>query len=241
MGLVVTILVILQIVVYSITLSHLLGMHFWDKNYALKYVQSIPTAPNYMSETYTSYLSTRYMFFLPHVIGAFIWWNLYFLQIIPSIRQKYKALHQWLGRLLLLTAILQTWSGVGLAWYSPSSRIKIVSLATAIGTMCCVYFSAIYAIRRDIIRHKYWSTRLVGYMQIISMQRLWTGILFGLQHTGWIRYLYTGLQSHEMNNNLLKEIFDDTFVLAFVSAVLGTELYLSKETGMIDESGQKSI
>lgn len=236
MGLVVIILVLLQIIVYSITLKQLLKLHFWDSEYALNEVQSILKDSNYMSETYTSYLTTRYVFFLPHVMGAFIWWNLYFFQIIPSIRRKYKAFHRWLGRLLLLTATLQTWSGVGLAWYSPSSRIKLVSLATAVGTVYCVYFSAVYAIRRDIIRHKYWSTRLIGYMQIIAMQRLCMGILFAMQHTGWIKYLYTGLQSHEMNDNLLKEIFDDSFVLAFVSAVLGTELYLSKETGMMDTS-----
>lgn len=232
MGVVVTILVALQITVYVIAFDHLLRMHFWDPVYALKGVeQHVPI--NYMKETITSYLTVRYKFFLPHVIGAFVWWNLYFFQLIPSIRRKYKAFHRWLGRLLLFTAIVQTWSGLGMAWHSPSSRIKIVSLLLAIGVAVCVYYSARFGMKRDIIRHKFWSKRLVGYMQVISLQRFWNVVLLVLQNMGWIRYLYPGLESYELND-VIKDLFDDTFVLALATGILGTEFYLSYEAGMMN-------
>ena len=121
-------LILLFIVSWGMSLGGLLGIKFWDPKYALKKIQEEPVEENLynttaFSENNASYYHTRkdakphrYQYFLPHVLGAFLWWNLYFFQLIPYVRHLYnKKLHRYLGRFLMVIALIQTVSGIGLA------------------------------------------------------------------------------------------------------------------------------
>jgi len=170
------------------------------------------------------------------VTGAIVWWNLYFLQLIPSVRRSYnKKLHRWLGRLLMVAALLQTISGVGLACTSHSAIIKIVSLVFAIAVTYCLAYAWYYAWRRDIPRHKYWVLRLVGYLQTIAAQRFWFLIVILLQASG-NTFLYPAFNDDdkEMINRTVMEMFDGSFVLAILTATYITEWYLSGSVGMLE-------
>jgi len=260
----IAVLVIMFLCSWLGSMTGILRLQVWDRKYALHKIRARPqneaisdldssssaedlyqkyNFPVLLEETYESYLTIRYVSFISHVFGAFIWWNLYFIQLIPSIRRKYKKLHRWMGRLLLFTALCQVVSGVGLACGSNSSVIKLVSLALAAATIVCLYYTVIYAVRRDIQRHQYWSLRLVGYMQTIAAQRFWFGILFSSHYAG-LTFLYPrlgeegqhnekeDLQSSSSGNTVILRMFDDSFILAMLSAVLITEWYLSVYIGM---------
>lgn len=101
---------------WAFSLSHLFGIHFWDRKYALDYSEEHAvglynsTAFGKINESYYSHI--RYHFFLPHVLGAIFWWNLYFLQLIPQVRHAFHhKIHRILGRCLMVCAFLQTASG----------------------------------------------------------------------------------------------------------------------------------
>ena len=190
-----------------------------------------------MTEVTTSYhRPPRHMWFLPHVFGAVFWWNLYFVQLIPSIRRKYPAVHRWLGRLLLLAALAQTVSGVGLACTSPSPMIRMVSVTLAIAVLYVMGNALYYARQRDIPRHKYWVYRLVGYLQTIAAQRLWFVALIAM-HANGVYVLHPAFDEADPASidRTVLDMFDGSFVLAILSATYVTEWYLSgNNVGMLD-------
>ena len=172
------------------------------------------------------------------VIGAVLWWNLYFLQLIPKIRHwKQKSFHRVLGRFLLVVLLVQTISGVGLAATSHSNIIKLVSYVLAIATIFCICQAWRYAYFRDIPKHKHWVIRLVGYMQTISLQRFWLLVLIISHAFGW-EGLYPQLDDDDATEEewkeLTKKMFDDSFVICILHAILSTEWYLATEQGMLD-------
>ena len=254
-------LVFLFLVSWTMALGRLIGDKFWNPSKNVKEIETIllsVSTMNVTEETTTiseelvpdlpwfipiflkdiglSYYTTRYMVFFPHVIGSIIWWNLYYIQLIPSIRRKYKKFHRVLGRLLLLCSIAQTTSGIGLAYMGNSSTIKIVSTFFGIAVMYCTYYSWYYAantIHKDISKHKYWATRLVGYMQGIALQRVFMVLLILSHELGW-NGLYPPFlvddNTIEDNNNgseIVKQIFDDSFICSILAAIYFTEWYLA--------------
>ena len=253
-------LVFLFLVSWTMALGRLIGDKFWNPSKNIKEIETIllsAVSMNVTEETTTiseelvpdlpwfipiflkdiglSYYTTRYMVFFPHVIGSIVWWNLYFLQLIPSIRRKYKKFHRVLGRLLLLCSIAQTTSGIGLAYMGNSSTIKIVSTFFGIAVMYCTYYSWYYAantIQKDIMKHKYWATRLVGYMQGIALQRVFMVLLILSHELGW-NGLYPPFldddNTIEDNNGseIVKQIFDDSFICSILAAIYFTEWYLA--------------
>lgn len=235
---------------WAFSLVNIFDLQVWKPVYALKRLQQQePDEIFYHSQnlrdTYESYLTVRYAVFLPHVLCAVLWWNLYFVQLLPSVRRRYKAFHRWLGRLLLLVVMMQVVSGLGMSYYSPSSIIKLVSLCLAVAAVYCVYHAAQYARAREIEKHRYWALRLVGYMQTISAQRFWLVVLIGTHQAG-ATYLYPAIDENitprEVIESIVARIFDDSFVLAMISAVLVTEWYLSIQKGMMDPPiGESSV
>jgi hypothetical protein len=216
------------------------SLKVWNRTYALAMIKSSGPNPvtynsqQILEETYISYLTRRYVFYLPHAIGAFVWWNLFFLQLIPSLRRKYKTLHRWMGRLLLLAVLSQVLSGVALAYYGFSATIAWVSYTLAIATIVCVFKAAKAAMMKDFNLHKYWAMRLVGYLQMISGQRFWTIVLFACQHTGVFRNMehpfYPQLEEdspQSLVDSVVVRMFHDTFIIAWFFAFVGTELYLA--------------
>lgn len=165
-----------------------------------------PSFPNstFFTDLFNSYYIRRYLIFFPHLVLSFIWWNSYFLQLIPAVRWWSLPFHRRLGRLLMVVAALQGVSGIGLAYTSTSTTIKIVCCALAVAVCYCVCKAWTFARQRDIPRHKYWSMRLVGYLQGISLRRFYM-LLFIITHQfGWYGF-YPDLKGADV----------DTFVSFF--------------------------
>jgi Predicted membrane protein (DUF2306) len=234
---------LLYVVSWYMSLASLFGIHFWDKKYALHRFGEHPQdhivgdsdALAKIGKSY--YSSSRYFFFLPHVLGAIVWWNLYFLQLIPKIRHMYKQFHRSLGRCLMVAAFLQAASGVGLAWTSHSNVIKLISYSLAIAVFFCIFHAWHCAYYRDIPKHKYWVVRLVGYMQTIALQRFWFFFLIVTHSMGWQGlYPTSGNDATlEEENRIVLQIFDDSFILALLTAIFVTEWYLAGEQGMLEK------
>lgn len=224
--------VFLFLVAWLVTLGRLIGNRFWNAKHGEETVKALiadeetPKAfANFYETVVLSYFTKRFFFFFPHVVGAILWWNLYFLQLIPSIRQKYRRFHRILGRILMVCALGQTISGAGLAYMGNSSTVKIVSYLLAISVGYCLYNAWYFAaITKDIPKHKYWSMRLVGYLQSIALQRVFMPLLIVSHRTGWPG-LYPPYD--EDDGATLEQIFDDSFVLCFIVAILVTEWYLA--------------
>jgi len=238
-------LVVLYYCAWMFSLNGLFGIRFWDAKYALEYNHQHPVAKDLYNTTAfgelnaSYYSSRRYRCFLPHVVGAIVWWNLYFLQLVPRIRRSFHhKLHRILGRGLLVCAVLQTASGVGLAWTSTSNIVLLVSLWLAAACVYCIYHAWTNAIQRDIPKHKYWVLRLVGYLQTIAFQRFFMVGLIVTHQRGWYG-LYPELTNETElveKNRVVLAMFDDSFVLAILTAFLGTEWYLAGEQGMLEPS-----
>lgn len=219
-------------VAWSVALGRLIGGRFWDAKSnsdlyeAMMADEQTPKNAVAMIKNFVlSYYNERFIWYFPHVLGAIVWWNLYYFQLIPSIRRKYRKFHRILGRVLMVCAICQTVSGAGLAYMGKSSTVKIVSYLLAISVVYCVYNAWYFAaIEKDITKHKYWAMRLVGYLQTIALQRVFTGIFILSYRTGWLG-LYPPYD--ENDEDTIVQSFDDTFVASFSVAMMLTEWYLA--------------
>jgi hypothetical protein len=78
--------------------------------------------------------------------------------------------------------------------------------------------------------------RLVGYMQTIALQRFYMVLLLSSHQCGFY-FLYPSLDgaSEDEVNDVILQIFDDSFVICFLTAILVTEWYLSAEEGMMND------
>ncbi|CAJ1952703.1 unnamed protein product [Cylindrotheca closterium] len=229
----------LYLVIWAFSLANLFHVHFWDKRHALSTFMEDPES---LDKGFTKigksyYTSLRYIWFLPHVLGAIFWWNLYFLQLIPMIRHNYKPFHRMLGRFLLTILLIQNVTGFGLASTSGSNVITMVSYILNVASIFCIVKAWRYAYFRDIALHKYWVLRLVGYMHTISLQRFFLVLLIITHSMGWDG-LYPQLDettaSDEEWIQLVKGMFDDSFVLSILFAILSTEWYLAAVEGKME-------
>lgn len=172
-----------------------------------------------------SYYNKRFLLFFPHVVGAIIWSNFYFLQLIPSIRQKYIGFHRILGRVLMVCAIAQTVTGIGLAYLGNSPTVKLLTYLFAITVIYCVYNAWYFAaIEKDISKHRYWAMRLVGYLLTTAIQGVVTGTLFAAHATNSLG-LYPPYD--ENDGDTLVQILEDSFACAFIVAMMLTEWYIA--------------
>lgn len=230
----------LFVVAWTIALSRLIGGKYWNANHNVEQLKAVvsnektPKNTVHFIDNFTmSCYKKRHIWFLPHVSGSIIWWNGYFLQLIPSIRRRYKQFHRVLGRVLMVCALAQSISGVGLAFMGNSSTIKIVSYFLATAMIYCVYNAWYFAaIQKDIIKHEYWSMRLVGYSQVIALQRVFMGIFIASAHFDLFG-LYPGNTEDDAATTV--QVFDDSFVASFSAGVLLTEWYISDNYGWTEK------
>lgn len=228
----------LLVMMWVMSLGRLINDRFWnaglneEKITAVMESESSPAMVMAIKTFFLSYFKGRFIFFFPHILGAFIWLNLYFLQLIPSFRKKHLRFHRIVGRVLMVSALAQTISGAGLAYKGKSSTIKIISYALAVSVMYCVYNAWYFAAKKDIEKHRFWAMRLVGYTQAVSLQRLVSGLLFLSKQTGWPN-LYPDSDDDE---NILVKIFEDSFSLAWAMALMLTEWYLAGYYGWTEMS-----
>ena len=158
--------VLLYVVIWIMSLGRLFADHFYDASYALHAMEKAQSNfhnTTALAEVGSSYYSpTRYVYFLPHVVGAVVWWNFYFLQLMPRIRRAYNyKVHRILGRCLFVAALLQIVTGLGMAITSHSNIIKLVSFVLAAAATYCLVKAWNHAVRRQVSYHKYWVLRLV--------------------------------------------------------------------------------
>jgi len=222
----------LLLLVWGMSLGPRISQKFWnaaenqERMKAMISDEETPKEDIHMIKTFVlSYFTKRFLFFFPHMVGAIVWWNLYFLQLIPFIRQKYRRFHRILGRVLMVCALAQTVSGVGLAYMGKSPTFKIISYMLAISVVYCVYYAWYFAaIKKDIPKHKYWSMRLVGYLQTLALQRFCMILLIVSHRTGLLG-LYPAYSVDDAT--IIEQIFNDSFSFSFVMAMMGTEWYLA--------------
>ncbi|KAL3929992.1 MAG: hypothetical protein SGBAC_011964 [Bacillariaceae sp.] len=243
---------LLYVITWAFSLAGLFGNQFWDQKYNMKRVEEPKEGYElgFNSITKSYFIDMRYVWFLPHVLGAIFWWNLYFLQLIPKVRHyNNKKFHRMLGRFLLVLLLAQNITGFALAATSHSNIIKLVSYVLCIATIICIVQAWRYAYWRNIPKHKYWAIRLVGYMHTISLQRFWLGILIMSHAFGW-EGLYPGLDDDSTDEEWIittEKMFDDSFILCILTAILTTEWYLAAEGGMTEapvdnrNSGEQSV
>jgi len=221
----------LFLVAWMVALGRLISGRFWNKQLNTENVENLIESDKtpegivqFLKYFFLSYYNKRFIVFFPHIVGAILWWNLYFLQLIPSIRRKHKRFHRILGRVLMVSAMAQTISGVGLAYMGNSPTVKLVSYLLAVAVVYCVYNAWYFASIKDIPKHKYWAMRLVGYLQTIALQRVFMGILFAAHATNSLG-LYPPYD--KTDGDTLIQAFDDSFVCSLVVAILLTEWYLA--------------
>ncbi|GFH53156.1 hypothetical protein CTEN210_09632 [Chaetoceros tenuissimus] len=236
----VTTLVILHICIWATSILSNFGIHYWNKEHALQVLyekanDGVVGNSTFFLKVSESYFTKRYAYYLPHVTSAIIWWNFYFLQLIPKLRHAFKkAFHRRLGRVLMVSVFVQIVTGAGLALTSDSKVFTLISIWLALAVTYCLYYAWKFAIERDIQRHKFWVLRMVGYLQGLSFQRFWMIVLIGSYQMGW-RGLYPTMEAGstvEACNSVVKDIFDHSMILSTLTAVYLTEWYLSEEFGM---------
>lgn len=228
---------LLYVIVWAFSMSGELKNQFWDQRYNLRRIEEPKEELNYgFNEITKSYFSDlRFVWFVPHVVGAIFWWNLYFLQLIPKVRHwKNKKFHRMLGRFLMVILLMQNITGFALAATTKSHIVKFVSYILCCAAIFCIVQAWRYAYYRDIPKHKHWAIRLVGYMHTISYQRFWLGMLIVPHAMGW-NGLYPEMADDATDEEwaeLAATMFDDSFVLCITTAFLSTEWYLAAEQGM---------
>lgn len=234
--------VFLLLLAWVMALGRYIVEGFWNAKRSQEKVEALIADENspeqmvHFMKTYVlSYFTNRYVVFFPHIVGAILWWNLYYLQLIPSIRRKHRRFHRILGRVLMVSALSQTVSGIGLAYLGNSSTIKLISYTLAISILYCVYNAWYFAIQRDIPKHKYWAMRLVGYLQTIALQRFFMVLLMISYHTGWPG-LYPAYD--ENDGATLDKIFEDSFACCLPVAIMLTEWYLAGYYGWTETETQ---
>ncbi len=221
----------LFLVAWSLSLGRLISGRYWDAKRNREEVEAVIAdedmpvfLTSFLKNVVLSYCNERFLVFVPHATGAIIWWNLYYFQLIPSIRRKYRKFHRILGRILMVAAIFQSVSGAGLAYMGHLPTVKIVSYLLAISVLYCVYNAWYYAARKDIPKHKYWAMRLVGYLLSIALQRVFMPVLTFLYMFGWLG-LYPAYD--ENDEEIILQIFGDSFVCCVMVAMMLTEWYLA--------------
>lgn len=108
------------------------------------------------------------------------------LQLVPALRQRFKAFHRWNGRLVAVTAVLISLGGLWLVWVR-GSRIDMASgigiSLNAILLIYCVTMAVTKARQRDFMAHQRWAMRAFLFLNGVWFLRV--GIMaFGLMTSG---------------------------------------------------------
>mmetsp|Transcript_5446 Transcript_5446/g.13248 ORF Transcript_5446/g.13248 Transcript_5446/m.13248 type:complete len:267 (+) Transcript_5446:34-834(+) len=248
-----TLMALMFLVSWAIALGRLIAVPFWDARAGIAETESANSRDDldealYNATTFRSinrsYYTSRFVYFTPHVAAAVVWWNTYFVQLVPRVRRALPRLHVWNGRVLMCAALVQVATGTALGLTSHSPTILLVSLVYAIMVLYIVYHAWCTAWARDIRRHRFWAIKLAGYMQTIAAQRFFMVLLIIHHHsTTGGGGLYAALDSSASlaeRNAFAEQLFDDSFVLAIIVAPAVTEWYQAADAGYADSGGGSS-
>lgn len=224
---------------WFISLSNLIfSKHFPDRQYAMEHCQNdtTPMRDTFFRREEETYYGPRWVYFAPHVFSAILWWNLSWIQLIKWIRAKHLWLHRWNGRIQVLAMLGQIITGTGLALKSPTPGIRMLSIAYG-AAMAYVWTQTVYhVLRKDIVRHKYWATKMFGYAQAIALQRVFLFFFMVLTVAGVPLYTpLDQLQSQEARDAETLQMFNDSFSMCIYSAIVLTEWYQAAEHNQLLE------
>jgi hypothetical protein len=84
------------------------------------------------------------------------------LQLVPQIRAHAPAVHRWIGRAFLVTAIAASLAGLYMTWGRPTARNLTEAVAISIDGVLILAFAALAwrtAIARQFAAHRRWAMR----------------------------------------------------------------------------------
>lgn len=84
------------------------------------------------------------------------------MQLIPALRQRFPALHQWNGRLFMVIAFVMAFGGLWMGWVRGTQLSLVSNVAISLNGVLIIIFAAIawwYAARRKIEIHRHWAMR----------------------------------------------------------------------------------
>lgn len=84
------------------------------------------------------------------------------LQLVPQIRARAPAVHRWIGRAFLSTAILASLVGLYMVWVRPTGDSGANAIAISLDAVLILTFAGLAwrtAMARDFVRHRRWAMR----------------------------------------------------------------------------------
>lgn len=159
--------------------------------------------------------------FATHVLLAAVMTFGGLIQLDPAIRNRYRALHRWNGRVFLALACFLAIGGLWLGWVR-GTRLSIESgLAVSLNGLLILAFAVptvLYAMRRKILQHQRWAMRT--FMVASGVWFFRVGIM------GWILVN----QSPRWMNSTLSGPADIALSIgSYMIPLLGLELYYSAQ------------
>lgn len=107
------------------------------------------------------------------------------LQLIPQIRARAPAIHRWIGRAFMTTAIAGSLVGLYMVWGRPTGDSLANSIAISIDAALILAFAALAwraAVRRDIASHRRWAMRTFVVANAVWFLRLGV-VAYGILRT----------------------------------------------------------
>ena len=84
------------------------------------------------------------------------------LQLVPQIRARAPAVHRWIGRVFLITAIGASLAGLWMTWLRGTYVYLPGAMATSLDALLILTFSGLAwrtALARDFVSHRRWALR----------------------------------------------------------------------------------
>jgi len=221
-------------------------MHFPDRGYGQHLLDNAnalgPLGDTFDVDEQVSYWGPRWMWFAPHVFSSIVWWNFSWIQLIKYIRVNHIWLHRWNGRIQVTAMMGQIITGIGLATGSPTPEIFMLSTGFGL-TMAYVLAQTIYyVLKKDIVRHKYWATKLFGYSQAIALQRCYyVSFLVSTLLGDSPFWSITKSSSMKHRNADARDMFDNSFAMCIFTAIVLTEWYQAADINELLEYRVKDV
>ena len=107
------------------------------------------------------------------------------LQLIPQIRNRFRAFHRYVGRIYMTTAVITSLAGLYLVWTRNVLGGFIAQIGITLDAVLIILFAGValwFAVRREIDRHRRWAMRLFMVVSAVWFFRI--GLMFWFMTTG---------------------------------------------------------
>lgn len=122
-----------------------------------------------------------------HVVPSFLFMSLILLQLSPRIRKGNIAVHRWIGRLFVLSAISIAISGLLLGIIMPFGG-AIETAGVVVMSIAFLYFLFMGVLRirqRRVTEHRYWMLNMVALaFAPITMRMVITVVMLSTSYSG---------------------------------------------------------